>query len=316
MVAVSSLQTDLSSAPMIQVTGVSKVFGDVVAVSNVTFSVGAGVTALLGPNGAGKSTLFRMICGLAKPTKGSVSILGANARYDKIVRGRVGLVPQQDALFDGFTALKFVRTMAATEAVTDPDSAAYRALETVDLDHEDTRPVSQYSKGMRQRVKLATALVHDPEVLVLDEPLAGLDPLQRRRMIELFHDLGDEGRCVLVSSHVLQEVARLGSRILVVVQGRLAASGDYQKLRELMDDRPYRIRVGVSNPRMFAAALMKKEQVMGVNVRGGSVVVETMGADEVGREIAPLAQRLDVRLTEVTPLDDDLESVFRYLLER
>ncbi|MDE0268044.1 MAG: ABC transporter ATP-binding protein [Acidimicrobiaceae bacterium] len=314
--AVSSLQTDLSSAPMIQVTGVSKVFGDVVAVSNVTFSVGAGVTALLGPNGAGKSTLFRMICGLAKPTKGSVSILGANARYDKIVRGRVGLVPQQDALFDGFTALKFVRTMAATEAVTDPDSAAYRALETVDLDHEDTRPVSQYSKGMRQRVKLATALVHDPEVLVLDEPLAGLDPLQRRRMIELFHDLGDEGRCVLVSSHVLQEVARLGSRILVVVQGRLAASGDYQKLRELMDDRPYRIRVGVSNPRMFAAALMKKEQVMGVNVRGGSVVVETMGADEVGREIAPLAQRLDVRLTEVTPLDDDLESVFRYLLER
>ena len=291
-------------------------FGDVVAVSNVTFSVGAGVTALLGPNGAGKSTLFRMICGLAKPTKGSVSILGANARYDKIVRGRVGLVPQQDALFDGFTALKFVRTMAATEAVTDPDSAAYRALETVDLDHEDTRPVSQYSKGMRQRVKLATALVHDPEVLVLDEPLAGLDPLQRRRMIELFHDLGDEGRCVLVSSHVLQEVARLGSRILVVVQGRLAASGDYQKLRELMDDRPYRIRVGVSNPRMFAAALMKKEQVMGVNVRGGSVVVETMGADEVGREIAPLAQRLDVRLTEVTPLDDDLESVFRYLLER
>lgn len=316
MVVVSSSQSNSSSAPMIQVAGVSKVFGDVVAVSNVTFSVGAGVTALLGPNGAGKSTLFRMICGLDKPTKGSVSVLSADARYDKIVRGRVGLVPQQDALFDGFTALKFVRMMAATEAVADPESAARRALKTVDLDHDDTRPVSQYSKGMRQRVKLATALVHDPEILVLDEPLAGLDPLQRRRMIKLFHDLGDEGRCVLVSSHVLQEVARLGSRILVIVQGRLAASGDYRKLRELMDDRLYRIRVGVSNPRRFAAALIKKEEVMGVNVRDGSVVIDAMNADSVGREIAPLAQRLDVRLTRVKPLDDDLESVFRYLVER
>ena len=199
---------------MVAVNNVSKVFGDVVAVSDVTFSVRAGVTALLGPNGAGKSTLFRVMCGLTPPTKGTVRVLGVDARRDRSVRGRIGLVPQQDGLFDRLSALQFVSFAAATEAVAEPERAARRALGIVDLDADDSRPVSGFSKGMRQRVKLAAALVHDPEVLILDEPLTGLDPVQRRRMIELFHGLGDEGRCVLVSSHVLEEVARLGSRIL------------------------------------------------------------------------------------------------------
>ena len=301
---------------MVEANGVSKAFGDVVAVSDVTFAVRAGVTALLGPNGAGKSTLFRTICGLTPPTMGTVRVLGEDPRGSREVRGRIGLAPQQDALFERLDALQFVTVAAATQAVRDPGSAARQALALVQLDPDDTRPLSQFSKGMRQRVKLAAALVHDPEVLILDEPLHGLDPVQRRRMIELLHGQAQQGRCVMVSSHVLEEVARLGSRVLVIVQGRLAASGDYHELRELMDDRPHRIHVGVDRPRQLAAALVESGAAVGVSVGAAAVIVDTSDVDRFGREIAPVAQRLGARLTRVSPLDDDLESVFRYLVER
>ncbi|MCY4295022.1 MAG: ABC transporter ATP-binding protein [Acidimicrobiaceae bacterium] len=304
------------ASAVIVVDNVSKAFGDVVAVSDVSFSVRAGVTALLGPNGAGKSTLFRVMCGLTPPSRGVVRVLGAEARHDRRVRGRIGLAPQQDGLFDRFDALRFVTLAAATQAVPDPEVAARRALGIVELDPDDSRPVSGFSKGMRQRVKLAAALVHDPEVLILDEPLTGLDPVQRRRMIELFHGLGDEGRCVLVSSHVLEEVARLGSQILVIAQGRLVASGDYRELREMMDDRPHRVRISVDRPRQVAAALVESGTVVGVSVSSDAIVVDTRDVDRLGREVAPLTQRLDARLTRVAPLDEDLESVFRYLVER
>ena len=303
-------------AGMVEVHGVSKFFGDVVAVSDVTFAVRAGVTALLGPNGAGKSTLFRMMCGLTPPSRGTVRVLGADARSDREVRGRIGLSPQQDALFDRLDALEFVTIAAATQGVADPEAAGRDALGIVELDPDDHRPVSGYSKGMRQRTKLAAALVHDPEVLILDEPLNGLDPVQRRRMIELLEDLGAQGRCVLVSSHVLEEVARLGSRILVIAQGRLVASGDYRDLRELMDDRPHRISIEADRPRDLAAALVSSGAVVGVRIDGGAVVADTLEVDRLGREIAPLAKDLGARLRQVIPLDEDLESVFRYLVER
>ncbi len=308
-----------SAAPpagMVEVHGVSKFFGDVVAVSDVTFAVRAGVTALLGPNGAGKSTLFRMMCGLTPPSRGTVRVLGADARSDRDVRGRIGLSPQQDALFDRLDALEFTAVAAATQGVTDPEAAARHALGIVELDPDDGRPVSGYSKGMRQRTKLAAALVHDPEVLILDEPLNGLDPVQRRRMIELLEELGAQGRCVLVSSHVLEEVARLGSRILVIAQGRLVASGDYRELRELMDDRPHRISIEADRPRDLAAALVTSGTVVGVHIDGHVVVADTLEVGRLGREIAPLAKDLGARLREVIPLDEDLESVFRYLVER
>ena len=303
-------------AGMVEVHGVSKFFGDVVAVSDVTFAVRAGVTALLGPNGAGKSTLFRMMCGLTPPSRGTVRVLGADARRNRDVRGRIGLSPQQDALFDRLDALEFVTIAAATQGVADPEAAGRHALGIVELDPDDHRPVSGYSKGMRQRTKLAAALVHDPEVLILDEPLNGLDPVQRRRMIELLEDLGAQGRCVLVSSHVLEEVARLGSRILVIAQGRLVASGDYRELRELMDDRPHRISIEADRPRDLAAALVSSGTVVGVRIEGDVVVADTLQADRLGREVAPLAKDLGARLRQVIPLDEDLESVFRYLVER
>lgn len=301
---------------MVEVHSVSKFFGDVVAVSDVTFSVRAGVTALLGPNGAGKSTLFRMMCGLTPPSRGTVRVLGADARADRDVRGRIGLSPQQDALFDRLDALGFVSVAAATHGVAEPTDAARHALGIVELDPDDPRPVSGYSKGMRQRTKLAAALVHDPEVLILDEPLNGLDPLQRRRMIELLEALGAAGRCVLVSSHVLEEVAQLGSRILVIAQGRLVASGDYRELREMMDDRPHRIRIEADQPRALAAALVTSGAVVGVRIDDDAVVADTLEVDRLGREIAPAAKNLGARLRQVIPLDEDLESVFRYLVER
>jgi ABC-2 type transport system ATP-binding protein len=300
---------------MIAVDNVSKFFGSVVAVSEVSFSIDEGVTALLGPNGAGKSTLFRMMCGLTPPSRGTVQVLGTDPRHDRAVRGRISLVAQQDALFDHLSASEFVVFAARTQAVRDADDAAAGALEAVELSDVGSKPLGQFSKGMRQRVKIASALVNDPEVLILDEPLTGLDPVQRRNMIALFHQLGDEGRCVLVSSHVLDEVARLGSRVLVIAQGRLIASGDYRDLRDLMDDRPHRIRVGASDPRKLGSALVDHGLVSGLSLDDGYVLVDTLDVDAFGRQLAVLAVDLGVRLTEVSPLDDDLESVFRYLVE-
>lgn len=301
---------------MIAVNGVSKFFGSVVAVSEVSFAINAGVTALLGPNGAGKSTLFRIMCGLTPASRGSIAVLGFDPRADRDVRGRISLVPQQDALFDHLSASSFIEFAARTHGVADPVGAAAAALTAVDLVDVGPKPVGQFSKGMRQRVKVAAALVNDPDVLILDEPLTGLDPVQRRNMIALFHRLGDEGRCVLVSSHVLEEVARLGSRVLVIAQGRLVASGDYRDLRELMDDRAHRIRVGASDPRRLAAALVERGLVSGVSMDDRNVMVDTLDVDGFGRQVASISVELGVRLTEITPLDDDLESVFRYLVER
>jgi len=307
--------TDTERIGMIAVNEVSKFFGSVVAVSEVNFSIDAGVTALLGPNGAGKSTLFRMLCGLTPASRGTVRVLGTDPRTDRAVRGRVSLVPQQDALFDHLNASEFLGFAARSHAVEDPDRAAELALAAVELSDVGQKPVGQFSKGMRQRVKVAAALVNDPEVLILDEPLTGLDPVQRKNMISLFHRLGDEGRCVLVSSHVLDEVARLGSRVLVIAQGRLIASGDYRDLRNLMDDRPHRIRVGASDPRMLASALVDRGLVSGLSLDSEHVMVDTLDVDSFGRQLAVIAVELGIRLTEVSPLDDDLESVFRYLVE-
>ena len=308
--------------PMIEADGASKWFGDVVAVSDVSFAIGPGVTALLGPNGAGKSTLLRMLCGLTPPDRGSVRILGADPRKDLAVRGRIGLVPQQEAMFEALTAFEFVRVAGVLTGVADPAATAAWALHTVELDPDDRRKVTSYSKGMKQRVKVAQALVNDPAVMVLDEPLTGLDPRQRNHLIDLFGRLGEQGRCVLVSSHVLDEVERFGSRVLVVAQGRLAAIGDFRAIRDLMDDRPHRIRVRTDKPRELATELVASAGVLAVRLepsiagRPPGVVVETTDAGTFRRSVAGAAQKVEAELLEVAPLDDDLDSVFRYLVQR
>jgi len=304
-------------APFVVVDQVSKWFGGVVAVSEVSFAVGPGVTALLGPNGAGKSSLLRMLCGLTPPSQGSVTIHGANPRTDPAVRARIGLVPQQETMFDGRTAREFVRLTAILHGVEQADAATVAAIQEVELDPDDPRTISSYSKGMRQRVKVAQALVHGPDVLVLDEPLTGLDPRQRRHLIGLFERLGEEGRCVVVSSHVLEEVERFGSRVLVMAQGRLAAEGDFRAIRDLMDDRPHRIRIRSDRVRQVATGLLDESAVLAVRIEGdGTAVVETDQVSRFRHAVAAVAQRVGATLHEVTPLDDDLESVFRYLVGR
>lgn len=301
----------------IEVADVSKWFGSIVALSEVTCRVDPGITALLGPNGAGKSTLLRVLCGLTAPSRGEVRILGQVPRRDLELNGRVGLVPQQEALFDPLRAVQFVTLAAELHGVDRPRDAAVTALGLVDLDPEDSRPVRTYSKGMRQRVKVAQALVHDPEVILLDEPLEGLDPRQRLRMIELFRRLAGEGRTVLISSHVLDEVEKFGSRVLVIAQGRLAAEGDFHAIRDLMDDRPHRLRIGTDAPRVLAAGLLTTGAVSGAWVQGtDSLVVDTVDVVAFRKAVAVVARDGGARLTEVTPLDDDLDSVFRYLVGR
>jgi ABC-2 type transport system ATP-binding protein len=306
-----------ATEPRVVADGVSKWFGPLVAVSDVSFEVGPGVTALLGPNGAGKSTMLRMLCGLARPSKGTIRVLGKDPRSDAGVTRSIGLVPQQDGVFESLTARAFVRLTAELHGLPDPDAAAAAALQTVALDPSDTRRLPAYSKGMRQRVKVAQGVVHDPAVLMLDEPLNGLDPRQRADMIILFRRLGAEGRCVLVSSHVLDEVERLGSRILVMSQGRLAAAGDFRELRAMMDDRPMRVRVRTDRPRELAAALLGVTAVVSVRLQAdGALELDTADARELARALAPAARELGASLLEVAPLDADLEGVFRYLVQR
>jgi ABC-2 type transport system ATP-binding protein len=305
------------SAPVVEVEGVSKWFGGVVAVSDVSFSIPVGVTALLGPNGAGKSTMLRMLCGLARPSKGTVRVLGRDPRTDVAVTALIGLAPQQESVFESLTARAFVRATAVLHGLPDPDAAAVSALRTVELDPDDTRRLPTYSKGMRQRVKLAQAIVHEPQVIVLDEPLAGLDPRQRTQMVALFHRLGADGRCVIVTSHVLEEVERFGTNVLVMSKGRLAASGDFHEIRALMDDRPLRMRVRTDAAQRLGGVLVSAGVVVGVRVEDdGALLLDTQDARRLAHELPRLARAEGARLYEIRPLDSDLEGVFRYLVER
>ena len=299
---------------LVVVDRVSKWFGDLVAVSDVSFAVSAGVTALLGPNGAGKSTVLRMLCGLALPSNGTVTVLGKSPRKDPEIAAEIGLAPQQEAVFGHSTALQFVRASAQLQGMTNADAEARRVLDLVELDANDSRRLPTYSKGMRQRVKLAQAIVHQPRVILLDEPLSGLDPRQRLNMVALFHQLGDEGRAVIVSSHVLEEVERFGSNVVVITQGRLAAQGYFHEIRALMDNRPRRLRITSDNPRSLAVAPVAQGNVQGVQFRGDQIEVDTDDIASFAHTIAPLSKAANARLYEIEPLDDDLESVFKYLV--
>lgn len=301
---------------LVIVDRVSKWFGDLVAVSDVSFAVSPGVTALLGPNGAGKSTMLRMFSGLALPSSGTVTVMGDNPRSNPAIAAEIGLAPQQEAVFGYSTALQFVRASAELQGVANAEAEARRVLGLVELDADDPRRLPTYSKGMRQRVKLAQAIVHEPRVILLDEPLSGLDPRQRLQMVELFHRLGDEGRAVIVSSHVLEEVERFGSNVVVITQGRLAAQGDFREIRALMDNRPRRLRITSDEPRALAAALVGEANVRGVRLDGEQIEVDTSDIGSFAQMIAPLSKASNARLFEVEPLDDDLESVFKYLVGR
>ena len=235
------------AVPAMQLDHVSRWYGNVVAVNDVSFALGAGVTGLLGPNGAGKSTLLHLLAGLLAPSSGTVRIGGRAAFGDPSVYSMVGLVPEREAVPNYLTGREFVRFSAELQAVGDVAAAADKAIATVELDDSADRQIRTYSKGMRQRIKLAAALVHDPRILLLDEPFNGMDPRQRLHMMELLRRMAGEGRAILFSSHILEEVERLAEAVLVVYAGRLAASGDFRSIRRLMTDRPHRFTIRSSD---------------------------------------------------------------------
>ena len=301
--------------PTVEVRDVSVWFGPKVALSELSCSFGPGVTGLLGPNGAGKTTLMRAMTGMSPVNQGSITVEGRDPRRDRHVHHAIALVPEDEAVPAALTAREFVTYVADLHAVGDR-SAPERALTTVGLLDVADRRVDGFSKGMRQRTKVAAALVCDPRVLVLDEPLNGADPVQRLHLIQLFKHLGAQGRTVIVSSHVLNEVERLAERVIVIMHGRLAAAGGHRAIRDAMDDRPRHVLVRASDTRRLASSLVGLGSVSGVtfdSTRDG-LVIQTVQARELAVSLPRLAREAAVRLLEVRSLDDSLESLFRELV--
>jgi ABC-2 type transport system ATP-binding protein len=302
--------------PTIVVQHVSKWFGDIVAVSDVSFGVTKGVTALLGPNGAGKSTVLKMMSGLLGPSSGSISILGKNARGNVGIYRTFGLVHESEHVYPYLTGRDFVRMNAILQKLKDVDGATEKAIGLVEMTGAANRKVGGYSKGMRQRIKVAAALVHEPDVLLMDEPLNGMDPAQRAHMITLIRDLG-RTKTVLVSSHILAEVERFADNILVIVNGKLAAAGDYRAIREKIDDRDHSVRIRADSPRWLAVALIGHPATRSIRIDGENrIVAETTDVRAFYRALPALAKRANVRLYEVQATDESLQSVFAYLVER
>jgi ABC-2 type transport system ATP-binding protein len=299
----------------IELRNVSRWYGNVVAINDVTMTIGPGVTGLLGPNGAGKSTLLHLISGFLEPSRGELTVGGVPSWRNPDVYRTLGLVPERPAVYPFLTGLEFVRATARLHKLPGPDRAAERAIAIVEMAGAQDRKISTYSKGMRQRIKVAAALVHDPQMLLLDEPFNGMDPRQRLHMMDLLETLGDEGRTILFSSHILEEVERLSGTIQVIVAGRLAASGDFRAIRRLMTSRPHVFLVRTSDDRRLGAALIGRPSVTGVEMSGGGLQVKASDYGAFSREIAALTREQGISLRELLPEDESLESVFAYLVE-
>ena len=300
----------------IELRNVSRWYGNVVAINDITMTIGPGVTGLLGPNGAGKSTLLHLISGFLEPSRGELTVGGTPSWRNPGIYRTLGLVPERPAVYPFLTGLEFVRATARLHKLADPDRCAERAIAIVEMAGAQDRKISTYSKGMRQRIKVAAALVHDPEMLLLDEPFNGMDPRQRLHMMDLLETLGDEGRTILFSSHILEEVERLSGTIQVIVAGRLAASGDFRAIRRLMTSRPHMFLVRTSDDRRLGAALIGRPSVTGVEMSGRGLQVKASDYGAFSREIAGLTREQGIQLRELLPEDESLESVFAYLVEQ
>jgi ABC-2 type transport system ATP-binding protein len=300
----------------VSVDNVSRWYGNVVAVNEVSFSLGPGITGLLGPNGAGKSTLLHMLAGLLRPSNGEAKIMGTAAWRNPAIYRHLGFVPEREAVYPFLNGLDFVRLSARLQGIADVDAAARRAIETVEMTDVMFRPTGTYSKGMKQRVKVAAAIVHEPSIILLDEPFNGTDPRQRLRMMDMLRRMAAEGRTIVFSSHILEEVERLAENVLVIVSGRLAASGDFHAIRRLMTDRPHSIQLRSSDDRRLAAALIGQPSVFGVEMADGHIMVRCSDLEAFSRQAPRVARETGVSVFELSPTDESLESVFSYLVQR
>jgi len=298
----------------VEMSAVSRWYGNVVAVNDVTLTVGPGLTGLLGPNGAGKTTVLHLMAGLLAPSQGSVLVGGDPAWRNPAMYRTLGLVTERESVPGFLTAWQFVLASARLHKLPKPEEAARRALGIVELEDAQDRRIGTYSKGMRQRTRVAAALVHDPGVLLLDEPFNGMDPRQRLHMMELLHRMSAEGRTILFSSHILEEVEQLSGTVQVIVAGRLAASGDYRHIRRLMTNRPHVFTIRSSDDRRLAVALMAQDSVAGVDIDATGLQVRASDYGTFTRALPRVALKEGVRVRRLIPADESLESVFSYLV--
>ncbi len=306
------------SVPVVATDRVSKWYGQVIGLNDVSVEVGPGVTGMLGPNGAGKSTFLKLITGQLKPSKGTVRVLGEPIWGNPGLFFRLGFCPEQDAFYERMTGLEWVTALTRLNGLSDTDAtaAARRALGTVDLLDAADKKIGAYSKGMRQRVKLAQAVVHDPELLVLDEPLAGMDPIARRKMVRLIKDWGRAGKSVLVSSHILHEIEAMTSTILLINNGRILAEGNIHTIRDLIDEHPHKVKIRASDPRRMARAFLRHDDVLSLQFEDGAVIVETGKPDAFYGRLTELAATGALgEVYEVSSPDDNLQAVFDYLVK-
>jgi ABC-2 type transport system ATP-binding protein len=303
--------------PVIRVDGVSRWFGSVVAVSEVTFNVSPGITGLLGPNGAGKTTLLRMMTGLAETSSGTVTMFGEPVRDNPPLYRRLGVMSEHETVYGFMKGREFVRMMGRLREVKPLEDAVDRAIALVDMADAQHRPLDTYSRGMRQRMRLAATLVHSPDVLILDEPLNGADPRQRVHFKRLLQQLAAAGKTIVLSSHILEEVEELADTVLLIVNGKLAASGGFRAIRAALNQRPYHVRVLCDAPRRLAAAVVALPSVDAVRLDpDGAVIILSRNVLDLQVELPRLAQSASISVRRVEPLDDSLESVFGYLVEQ
>ena len=301
----------------IEVVEVSKWFGNVVAVNDVSLKVHPGITGLLGPNGAGKTTLLYMIAGLSSCSRGDITVLNQAVRDNPDLYRRVGFMPEHESIYPFLTGRQLVETSAKLHGVSDVSDAADRAVEMVGLQDAQNRPMGGYSRGMRQRMRLAAALVHNPDVIILDEPLNGTDPRQRIEFQDSMERLASEGKTILISSHILEEVETLAGRILLMLSGKLAASGDFRAIRARLDEYAYQVRVVVDRPNEMASAIIGMDSIDSVAFSDDrSLIVHSRDVAALQTSLPRLAQERGIRLTRVEPLDESLESLFEYMVER
>jgi ABC-2 type transport system ATP-binding protein len=297
-------------------SNVSRWYGNVVAVNDVSCTLGPGVTGVLGPNGAGKTTVLHMMAGLLRPSAGTILLDGEPTAGRPEIYRRLALVPEREAVHPYLTGREFVHMSARLQRLPDAKGATERAIALVEMEEAQDRKIGTYSKGMRQRIKIAGALVHDPAVLLLDEPFNGMDPRQRLHMIELLRATAAMGSVVVISSHILEELNDLATNVLVMVSGRLAASGHFREIRKLMTDRPHTFHVRSTDDRKLCAAILGHPSVFSVELAPDGATVRTSDRGAFALQLPVIARALGIRLLELRPTDESLESVFSYLVER
>jgi ABC-2 type transport system ATP-binding protein len=305
-------------APIVEAEHLSKWYGQVSGLNDVTVSVPPGITGLLGPNGAGKSTFMKLITGQLKPSKGRIHVLGEPIWGSPSAYFRIGFCPEQDAFYERMTGLEWVTALVRLNGLTadEASAAARRALEGVDLLDAADKKIGAYSKGMRQRVKLAQAIVHNPELLILDEPLSGMDPIARRKTIRMIKDWARAGKSILVSSHILHEIESMTANILLINNGRILAEGNVHQIRDLIDEHPHTVFIRAEDPRALARRFLAEDDVISLRFESDAVIVETARPDAFYARLTDLAATGDAGpIDEVTSPDDNLQAVFKYLVK-